>query len=274
MGFFSGFFRGIGNCFRGFGLLFSKELWPFMVIPLVLWILLYLATVYGFSSLATYISEGLQSLLNVDSIPDSGSWLSWLKPLLKGVGFLIEWLLRFIFWFISGTLVKYVLLMILSPVFAMLSERTEEKINGNKFPFSFSQLLKDVVRGIAMTLRNMFMQLIIVVPCMIISFFFPPLLLVTAPFTMFVGWYFIGFSLMDYSCERHKYNVGQSVEFMRKNKGYVCGVGLVYSFFLSIPFLDAIGMMFGPAVSVIGGTIGFLELTSPGKSGQAAAEKT
>jgi hypothetical protein len=47
----------------------------------------------------------------------------------------------------------------------------------------------------------------------------------------------------------------------------------VYSFFLSIPFLDAIGMMFGPAVSVIGGTMGFLELTSHERSNPSVSEK-
>ncbi|MGZ3921723.1 MAG: EI24 domain-containing protein, partial [Bacteroidia bacterium] len=127
MKFFSDFFKAIGNCFKAFGVLFEKGLWPYMFIPLALWLLLWIASLYGLFLLAGGISEWLSDYINAESIPESGHWLSWARPfLVTKVGFLISIVLKIVFWFISGTFVKYVLLMILSPVFALLSESAEE----------------------------------------------------------------------------------------------------------------------------------------------------
>jgi CysZ protein len=266
MNFFSGFFKGIGNCFKGFEVLFNRGLWPLMFYPLIIWIILYVASIYGVIWLADGISNWLRSFLNIESIPEHGHWLSFAKPLLNSVGFFISWTLRFLFWITSGTLVKYILLIILSPVFSLLSEKTEEKIGGEKFPFSFVQLLKDIARGTAISLRNLLFEYLFIFGGFVLCFFFPPLILFVTPFLFFIGWYFVGFTLLDYNCERHRYSIGKSVDLIRKNKGYACGIGFVYSFFLALPFLpgDIIGIMCGPALGVIGATLSFLEMNRNG----------
>ena len=82
---------------------------------------------------------------------------------------------------------------------------------------------------------------------------------VTVPFSFFASWYFTGFTIMDYNCERYRFSVSQSIQFMREHKGLVCGIGCVYSILLSLPFAvgSVIGMMFGPAIATIGATIAF-----------------
>lgn len=263
MKFFSDFFKAIGNCLKAFGVLFEKGLWPYMLIPLIMWLLLWVASIYGLFVLAGGISEYLNEYVNAESIPESGHWLSWARPfLVTKLSFLIGIILKVLFWFLSGTFVKYVLLMILSPVFALLSESAEEKITGNKFPFSFTQLLKDILRGVAISLRNMILEYFFVFSCFLLTLFFPPLIFITTPFIMFLGWYYVGFTLLDYNSERHKFGVSESTRFIKQNKGYACGVGFVYSFFLALPFIagSIIGMMFGPALAVVGGTISFLEI--------------
>ncbi|MGZ4042037.1 MAG: EI24 domain-containing protein [Bacteroidia bacterium] len=272
MKFFSDFFKAIGNCFKAFGVLFEKGLWPYMFIPLALWLLLWIASLYGLFLLAGGISEWLSDYINAESIPESGHWLSWARPfLVTKVGFLISIVLKIVFWFISGTFVKYVLLMILSPVFALLSESAEEKLTGNKFPFSFVQLIKDIFRGIAISLRNMMLEYFFMFLCFLLTLIFPPLIIVTTPLALFIGWYYVGFTLLDYNSERHKFGIGQSTRFIKHNKGYACGIGFVYSFFLALPFIPGsiIGMMFGPAVAVIGGTISFLEIQKDNKEQKA-----
>lgn len=269
MKFFGDFFRAIGNCFKGFGLLFEKGLWPFIFIPLIVWLLMWIGTLYGFFILADGLAEWMKGYFSFDSIPDAGHWLSFAKPfLVSKLGLVLGWILKFIFWFISGTFIKYVMLILLSPVFALLSEKAEEKLTGRSFPFSFSQLLKDILRGVLISLRNMFLEYLFMFICFLLTLFFPPLFFVTAPFLLLVGWYFIGFSLIDYNCERHRLGVGESVRLIRNNKGYACGTGMVYSFFLAFGFLplQIVGMMFGPSVAVIGGTMSFLQMkdtTSP-----------
>lgn len=263
MKFFSDFFKAIGNCFKAFTVLFEKGLWPYMFIPLLLWVLLWVAGIYGLFILAGGLSEWLSDYVNAESIPENGHWLSWARPfLVTKISFLIGIVLKILFWFLSGTFIKYVLLMLLSPVFALLSESAEEKLSGRKFPFSFIQLIKDVFRGIGISLRNMLLEYFFMFACFLITLIFPPLVIITTPFVLFLGWYYVGFTLLDYNSERHKFKIGKSTQFIKQNRGYACGIGFVYSFFLALPFLagSIIGMMFGPTLAVVGGTISFLQI--------------
>lgn len=263
MKFFKDLFQGIANCFKGFSLLFEKGLWPYMFYPLLLWVLLWVASFYGIYLMAGGISEWLQSYFQFESIPESGHWLSFARPfLISKVGIIISWVIKFLFWILSGTFIKYILLIVLSPVFSLLSEKTEEKLNGVNFPFSFLQLLKDIGRGTLISLRNMIIEYFFIFICFIACLFFPPLIFITTPLLLLMGWYFIGFALLDYSCERHKMGVSEGIQFIKKNRGYAIGIGMVYSFFMMLPFIPGqiIGLMFGPAIAVIGSTLSFLAI--------------
>ncbi|MFX7764047.1 hypothetical protein ABTK05_20530, partial [Acinetobacter baumannii] len=61
------------------------------------------------------------------------------------MGGLILWLILMLFYF---SLFKYLFLIIGSPVFAYLSEKTVAIIEGKDFPFSFPKIIHDAYRGI------------------------------------------------------------------------------------------------------------------------------
>ena len=109
-----------------------------------------------------------------------------------------------------------------------------------------------------MSLRNMLFEYLIIAVCFIATLFFAPLIVVTGPLLIIVSWYFSGFTMMDYNFERHKMSVSKSVQFARKNKGVICGIGLVYSLFMILPLF--LGIMFAPLLAVVGATICFLEI--------------
>jgi CysZ protein len=259
MNFFSGFFKGIVNSFKSFTVLFEKGLWPFLLYGFGIWLITFLLTLFGVTLLADYVSKELSAWLSFESIPEEGHWLSWAKSFLTGYfSFLIAVVLKMVLWFTTATLSKYIGLIILSPLFAILSEKTEEKLTGTSFPFSFSQLMKDILRGIIISLRNMFFEYLFIILGLLINLFLPVSVFVTTPVVLFISWYYTGFTMLDYNSERHKYGVGQSVNFVRSNKGYVCGIGFVYWLVTFIPIL---GITFGPVMAVIGGTMSFLALT-------------
>lgn len=260
---FSDFGKGFSNCFKAFSVIFEKGLWMYLFYPVIIWILIWLATFYGLMTLSDYLLNWLKSSLSIDSITSGNSWLSFLTPKVTGAfGFLIKWLLSIVFWFIGSIFSKYLLLIILSPVFSLLSERADEKISGSNFPFSISQLIKDIVRGTLISLRNLSLELLLSFVLWIIALFFPPLALITIPLSFIIGWYFVGFSMLDYSCERHKLSISKGVKFIQQNKGYAIGIGCVYSVFMALPTImgDVLGMMFGPAIAVVGATLSFLEI--------------
>jgi CysZ protein len=68
----------------------------------------------------------------------------------------------------------------------------------------------------------------------------------------FIESYFYGFSMMDYSCERHRLNMSESIHFIRQHRGMAIGNGMVFYLFMLIPIL---GWMLAPSYAVIAATI-------------------
>ena len=116
----------------------------------------------------------------------------------------------------------------------------------------------DIFRGIGISIRNMLFEYFFIAICFIVTILFPPLAFITTPFLLFVSWYYVGFTMLDYNFERHKMGISQSAKFTRKNMGLACGIGATYAFFMLLPAF--IGLIFGPVIAVVGATTCFLEI--------------
>ena len=171
-------------------------------------------------------------------------------------------LLRFIF--IFGQLImhlilmffyfswfKYIFLIIGSPVFAYLSEKTDTLIQGKEFPFEIRQFLKDISRGAGIALRNTLWQTVYTVSILFISFV-PVLGWATPVLALFVECYYFGFSMLDYSSERNKLSVAESIDFIGQHKGLAIGNGMV---FYMLHILPVIGWVLAPSYAVIAATL-------------------
>lgn len=163
-------------------------------------------------------------------------------------GGFVLWVILMLFYF---SLFKYVWLILGSPVFAYLSEKTESIIEGRDFPFSFRQLSKDILRGIRMAIRNTLWQTVYVIFIAILSLL--PVIGWPAPIlSLFTECYFYGFSMLDYSMERHKKSVGESIFFINQHKGLAIGNGLVFYLMHLVPLL---GWILAPAYAVVAATL-------------------
>ena len=124
-------------------------------------------------------------------------------------------------------------------------------MEGSDFPFSFKQLLKDILRGIRIALRNMLWQTVYAVSIFILAFI-PVIGWITPLIALMVECYYFGFSMLDYSCERHKLSTSQSIAFIGKHKGLAIGNGMVFYMMHLIPLL---GWVLAPSYAVIAATI-------------------
>jgi CysZ protein len=149
------------------------------------------------------------------------------------------------------SLFKYVWLIVGSPIFAYLSEKTESILENKEFPFSWQQLWKDMLRGIKLAVRNSLWQTVYTISILILSFI-PVAGWVAPVISLFVECYYYGFSMLDYSCERHQLTPSQSIAFVSKRKGLAIGNGLVFYLFHLLP---VIGWIFAPAYAVVAATI-------------------
>lgn len=149
------------------------------------------------------------------------------------------------------SLFKYLWLILGSPVFAYISEKTESIIEGTDFPFSWTQLWKDALRGIRIALRNMLWQTVYTIAIFILSFI--PVIGWAAPIlALFIECYYYGFSMLDYSCERHRMMPQESIRFIGRHKGLAIGNGIVFYLMHLVPVL---GWMFAPTYAVVSATI-------------------
>jgi CysZ protein len=158
---------------------------------------------------------------------------------------------RLILMFFYFSLFKFLFLIIGSPVFAYLSEKTENIIEGKDYPFSMRQLLKDIWRGIRLALRNTVWQTVYSIAILLFSLV--PVLGWVGPLIAFmVECYYYGFSMLDYSAERHKLSPSQSIAFIGERKGLAIGNGLIFFLMHIVP---VIGWIFAPAYAVIAATL-------------------
>lgn len=227
----------------------KHRMWKWILVPGLIYTLLFMGGIYLFwtSSNAAIefilVQTGVKSWL--DKMQDS--WIN----LLFIIGQVILRLVLLLFYF---SLFKFLFLIIGSPLFAYLSEKTESIMEGKDYPFQFSQFIKDVVRGIRIALRNLLWQTVYVVSILILSFI--PLFGWIAPLVaLLVECYYFGFSMLDYNSERNKLSAAQSIEFISRHKGLAIGNGMVFYIMHLLPF---VGWLLAPSYAVIAATISLL----------------
>ena len=224
----------------------KHKLWKWILIPGIIYSLLFCVGIYLF-----WISSG-NAIDYVLSTTGLKKWMytmeeSWLKFLFI-FGQVILQLVLIMFYF---SLFKFLFLILGSPLFSYLSEKTEAIMANKEFPFSFAQLMKDIGRGIKLALRNAVWQTVYIISILILSFipffgWFTPL------FALLIECYYLGFSMLDYSCERNKLTSSQSVAFIGDHKGLAIGNGIV---FYLMHMVLIVGWVLAPSYAVIAATI-------------------
>jgi CysZ protein len=227
---------------------FIKEhrLWKWIIIPGLLYMIMFAVGMYFFwqssNDAVSWISRqaGLETWLQ----RQRSEWLSFLFVM---VGLIVRLVLVFFYF----SFFKYLFLIIGSPVFAYLSEKTASIVEGKEFPITFRQLMKDAWRGSRLAVRNTLWQAVYLLALLILSLV--PVAGWVAPLiAMFVECYYYGFSMVDYSCERNKLSPAQSIDFISRHKGLAIGNGLIFYLMHGVPVL---GWILAPAYAVVAATL-------------------
>ncbi|MBL7811901.1 MAG: EI24 domain-containing protein [Bacteroidetes bacterium] len=261
----SDLFKGFTSFFRAFGFIFRHRLAGWYLVPLLLWIIMVVWLTISISGLLQPVIEGWLDTLLGKAAPagTGGKWDTVRGWLTTGLQFTAAVAIKIMLWYILGRITKYVILILCSPLLAYLSEKTEEIITGKSYPFSLAQLLHDAWRGVLITLRNLFLELGLMILGFIVSFFIPVLApLVTVALFGF-NCYFMGFSLYDYVAERRKLGMGASVQLMRSRKWELAGMGLAFNLMSMIYVLD---WVVAPINGAVGAAMAMEEKASAGQA--------
>ncbi len=182
------------------------------------------------------------------------SWVPWIGE--------TPWIGKFSEWIIWSTLMllaifcfKYLVMIVSSPIFSLMSEKIEAIYTGNPTPkLSISESISNLLRGMQIAIGNLSRELIYTVLLILLGFV-PLLGLLSAPLILIIQAYYAGFGNMDYFLERHL-DVKGSRRHVRRNAGIALSNGGFFLLLLMIPF---VGLIIGPTITAIGATLSLLE---------------
>ena len=185
----------------------------------------------GVASLSVYFGDGL------------GDWIQGVYPWETGsgiIGRIGDWTSGIVVFVLGLFSLKYLLLIIMSPIMSFMSDSIERQMNDNYVSpkFTMRTLISDLIRSLKINLRNLSKELLITIVLLVLSLF-PGAAVVTTPLIFLVQAYYAGFGLLDYWMERH-YRVSDSIGYVRERRLDAVGIGTVYLGMLLIPFIGAV----------------------------------
>lgn len=253
-----GFGIGLQGYSKAITFITENKLWKYFLVPLILNVLLFALGVNYTSSLAEWATGEINQWWAQDSWSFFGAQflISVLNFALYSVIFIFLFLA---FSFMGG----YIILIILTPLLTYLSEHVDAILRGEQYKFSWKQFLKDASRGLRITLRNFLMELFFVVALFIMSFI-PVVGLFSTPLLFLISSYYYGASFMDFTFERKKLSVTESIRYTRQNKSLTVACGAPFALIMMVPFLGVKLASFVSVISTISSTIALYDQETQG----------
>lgn len=217
--------------------LMKRILWPGIIYSL-----LFLIGLIFFFSSSNEVVNWMSGELGIEQ------WLQrerneWLSFLFVMNGMMVRLVLLLLYF----SLFKYVLLIIGSPAFTYLSERTEAMLDGKEHPFDWQDVKGDVRRGIQLALHNAGRELLYFAGLIVLALV-PLIGWITPLIAIVIEGYYFGVSMLDYSFARSKMTLKESLLFSSQHKGLAIGNGLLF-------FAMHILVLLAPAYAIIAATL-------------------
>ena len=209
---------GLNAYLKAIPFVLKNGFWMYFIIPIIIFIFIYYLGFYF---------KDMQQLYKAPD--DAGFFKSIYYFFISGIFLLLS------FTFLN--FIRYIIIILISPLLSIVSERTERILTGNKYTYSLSQLIKDVKRALNLIIRNivweMSLVVLVLITLKIINIYYPMNDLVNSTFRIVavecIAFYYYGFGFIDYIMERLKMNHKQSIYFVRKHRGLAIALGLVFT---------------------------------------------
>ena len=220
----------------------KHRMFRWIIIPGIIYSLLFITGMFIFWQSSDTVVSWISRQLQIEDWlqKERSEWLSFLL-VMTGVMLRLVLVLSYFSFF------KYVILIIGSPLFAYLSEKTEATLEGKEYSFDWASVKKDCIRSIRLDLRNCGWQTVYLLALILLSLV-PVLGWITPVIALLMESYYFGFSMLDYSFARAKFSPSQSIHFIGRHKGLAIGNG--FSFYVM-----HLLVLLAPAYAVIAATL-------------------
>lgn len=214
--------KAYGGSFKLIGRL---NLWPYFLVPIG--ISLITASLIGFA--AWGLSDNIGGLI-------SKIWFwEWGAETFRTISDILG---AFIVIAIGLILYKHIVMALSAPFMSPVSEIIETHISGGDHLHRDTSFSQQLWRGTRVNIRNLMMELLLTIPILLIGLI-PIIGFISTILLFLVQSYYAGFGNMDYTLERHlKYK--ESVQFVKRHRGFAIGNGIVFMAMLLIPIVGII----------------------------------
>ena len=221
-----------------FGLISKLGLWKYFAIPMII-------------SFITALSIGLIAWGFSDNL---GHWIAQIWPWewgAQGFDTMAQILSALLIIAIGLILYKHIIMALSAPFMSPVSEKIEAHLKGENHTHRDTSNTEQLIRGVRINVRNLALELLITLPILLLNLI-PIIGSIAATVLLFLTQsYYAGFGNMDYTLERH-FKYRESINFIKDNKGYAIGNGMVFMLFLLIP---VVGIILVLPVSVTAATV-------------------
>lgn len=253
-----GFGSGLNGFMRAFRFTVRHGMGWLFLVPLLCWALLTWVVFAQVDELTGAASRWIAGHLSlpVEDVPQEDGLRELWNMLVAAVNgardFLVWLMVRLAVLYLLYRVGKYIVLILLSPLLAYASERTEGILTGEHHPFSWGRLLKDALRGSLVALRNGFLELVFGIAVWIATLFVPVLAPLSIPLLFLVSAYFYGFSMFDYVFERRRMRIGDTVRAVHLRFGAVVANGACFALLMKVPL---VGILLAPVMGSVGAVL-------------------
>ncbi|RXG23114.1 EI24 domain-containing protein [Leeuwenhoekiella marinoflava] len=133
---------------------------------------------------------------------------------------------------------KHIIMAFSAPFMSPVSEKIEAHFYSGVHQHRDTTNAGQLVRGIKINLRNLAWELLLSIPLLLLSFI-PVVGIISTILLFLIQAYYAGFGNMDYTLERH-FPYRESINFVKANRGFAIGNGIVFMLFLLIPVVGII----------------------------------
>lgn len=220
----------------------ERRFWKWIILPGIFYAALFIFGMIVFWRSADFAVSWASAQLHIEP------WLQQERSNLLSFLFLMAGLmLRLVLVLFYFSFFKYLILIIGSPVFAYLSEKTEAILEEKEHSFNWAELRKDCARSIRLALRNCGWQTLYLFGLILLSLI-PVVGWITPMIALVMECYYFGFSMLDYSLARNGFTGMQSIQFTGRHRGLAIANGFLF-------YLMHAVIIFAPAYAIIAATL-------------------
>ncbi len=243
---------GFSSYIKALRLIWANHLVRYLLIPAILNIIVVVAFIFSGIGIGDWINGIIErSTENMNS---------WIHAGMVAIKIILPIIFFALFIFIGGTIVN----ILMSPIYTLLSEKTETILTGKEFPFDMKQTFRDVWRAIRIAIRNTAKQLILIALCLLLNFIPVVGSVVSIILIFIINAYYFGYGFMDYTYERWRMSPKESRKETHKIKFIAFANGAVYSLPLYLICGSFIAAFIG-GVSTVAATISQITLKDSSK---------